>query len=149
MFQHIPYFLQTADEPVNYFNIPQPARRRYLDLLEKSGVDYVFAGHYHRNAIGSDGPLTEVVTGAVGKPLGQSVSGFRIVRVKGKTLESTRYCLGGIPNQIDPANALPETCSQNGATDAVLLGGRFLSPKNAGSDQRTLVMRRAISERLQ
>lgn len=112
VFQHIPYFLQTADEAVNYFNIPQPARRRYLDLLEKSGVNYVFAGHYHRNAIGSDGALTEVVTGAVGEPLGQSVSGFRIIRVNGKTLEPMWYCLGRIPNTIDPLKALPATCPQ-------------------------------------
>lgn len=112
VFQHIPYFLHTPDEEVNYFNIPQPARRTYLDLLEHAGVKYVFAGHYHRNAIGTDGSLTEIVTGAVGKPLGQSVSGFRIVKVDGKTLDSMWYCLGKIPNEIDPLMALSEECPQ-------------------------------------
>jgi 3',5'-cyclic AMP phosphodiesterase CpdA len=112
VFQHIPYFLQNPDEPVNYFNIPEPARRTYLDLLENARVGYIFAGHYHRNAIGTDGTLTEIVTGAVGKPLGQSVSGFRIVRVEGKKLNSMWYCLGRIPNAIDPKKPLLESCPQ-------------------------------------
>lgn len=112
VFQHIPYFIHNADEADDYFNIPQPARQQYLNLLEKAGVRFVFAGHYHRNAIGTDGPLTEVVTGAVGKPLGQSVSGFRLIRVDGTKFESTWYCLGKIPDTIDPQKPLPETCPQ-------------------------------------
>lgn len=112
VFQHIPYFIHNPDEAEDYFNIPRPARRKYLDLLEKAGVKYVFAGHLHRNAIGKDGLLTEVVTGAVGMPLGHSLSGFRIVVVKGRTLEPTWYCFGKIPNQIDVRNPVPATCPQ-------------------------------------
>lgn len=100
VFQHIPYFLQSAAEADQYFNITEPARRKYLDLLEQAGVRYVFAGHYHRNAGGSDGPLTQVVTGAVGMPLGGSQSGFRMVTVTGRTMNATWYDLGEIPNQI-------------------------------------------------
>lgn len=102
VFQHIPYFLQSAAEAGQYFNITEPARRKYLDLLEQAGVHYVFAGHYHRNADASDGPLTQVVTGAVGMPLGGSQSGFRIVTVTGRTMNATWYSLGEIPNQITP-----------------------------------------------
>ncbi len=112
VFQHIPYFIHSADEAEEYFNIPQPARQQYLKLLEDAGVRYVFTGHYHRTAVGTDGPLTEIVTGAVGKPLGQSVSGFSLVRVDGAKFESTWYCLGKIPNTIDPQKPLPETCPQ-------------------------------------
>ncbi len=101
VFQHIPYFIHSPDEADGYFNIPQPARRQYLDLLQQARVKYVFAGHYHRNAIGVDGPLTEVVTGAVGMPLGGSLSGFRIVAVEGPRLESTWFSFGGIPNHVD------------------------------------------------
>jgi len=104
VFQHIPYFIHDPNEAEDYFNIPMPARRKYLDLLENAGVKYVFAGHLHRNVVGKDGPLTETVTGAVGMPLGHSLSGFRIVTVKGQTLESRWYCFGGTPNQIDPQN---------------------------------------------
>lgn len=112
VFQHIPYFIQNASEAEDYFNIPEPARRKHLDLLEKAGVRYVFAGHYHRNSIGADGPLTEIVTGAVGMPLGGSFSGFRIVTVTGRKFDSTWFCFGGIPNQFDPEKPVPTSCPQ-------------------------------------
>lgn len=102
VFQHIPYFLRDVGEPDDYFNIVQPARGHYLDLLQQAGVRYVFAGHYHRNAGGNDGPLTEVVTGAVGMPIGGSQSGFRIVTVTGQTMNATWYDLGQIPNRLPP-----------------------------------------------
>jgi len=102
VFQHIPYFLQSATEGDQYFNITETARKKYLDLLEQAGVRYVFAGHYHRNAGGADGPLTQVVTGAVGMPLGGSQSGFRIVTVTGQTMNAAWYNLGEIPNQLAP-----------------------------------------------
>lgn len=112
VFQHIPFFIKDADEADQYFNIPQGTRRRYLDLLEQSGVQYVFAGHYHRNAGGTDGPLTEVVSGAVGMPLGGSLSGFRSIAVRGRKLDSTWFCLGGIPNIIGPDHPEPTPCQQ-------------------------------------
>jgi len=112
VFQHIPYFLQISDEVEGYYNIPEPARRKYLDLLEKAGVSYVFAGHYHRNAGGIDGTLTEIVTGAVGMPLGQSSSGFRIVTVEGQKLDPVWFCFGGVPNQIDAQNPPSTHCPQ-------------------------------------
>lgn len=116
VFQHIPYFVHTPDEADGYFNIPKPARRKYLDLLENAGIRYVFAGHTHQNFIGNDGPLTEIVTGAVGMPLGRSVSGFRIVTVTGQKLESTWFCFGGIPNQFDPDKPVTKSCGVDGAT---------------------------------
>lgn len=112
VFQHIPYFVHNPDEANTYFNIPQPARRRYLDLIEKAGARYVFSGHTHKSAIGTDGPLTEVVTGAVGMPLGGSLSGFRIVNVEGHKLDPTWVCLGGIPNQVDPPKPVSTPCPQ-------------------------------------
>lgn len=112
VFQHIPYFDKASDEADQYFNIPEPARRKYLDLLEKAGVRYVFAGHLHKNAIGKDGPLTEVVTGAVGMPLGGSLSGFRIVVVDGQELHPVWYCFAGIPNQVDLQKPASTPCPQ-------------------------------------
>jgi len=100
VFQHIPYFVKDPNEADGYFNIPSPARRKYLDLLERAGVKYVFAGHTHKSSIGTDGPLTEIVTGAVGMPLGGSLSGFRIVTIEGTKLDPTWFCFGGIPNQM-------------------------------------------------
>lgn len=93
-------------------NIPLPARRIYLDQLENAGVRYVFSGHYHRNAGGIDGALTQAVTGAVGMPIGQSVSGFSIVVVNGSKLDSTWYCFGKIPNRIEMKELSPGTSSK-------------------------------------
>lgn len=110
VFQHIPYFLHNSGEPDDYFNFPQAPRRKYLDMLEGAGVRSVFAGHYHRNAGGIDGPLTEWVVGAVGMPIAPAVSGFRIVTVNGDKLDSRWYCLAGLPNQVDPIKLPATTC---------------------------------------
>ncbi len=112
VFQHVPYFLENPDEDDGYFNIPKSTRREYLDLLEHAGVKYVFAGHYHRNAGGTDGPLVEVVTGAVGMPLGHSLSGFRIVTVQQETLKAPWFCFGAIPNKIELQNPSAIPCAQ-------------------------------------
>src|SRR4029453_10866683 len=60
VFQHHSWFLEKADEPTQYFNIPIEQRRVYLDILKGAGVRYVFAGHYHRNALGRAGDLTMI-----------------------------------------------------------------------------------------
>jgi 3',5'-cyclic AMP phosphodiesterase CpdA len=106
VFQHIPYFLKDANEKDDYFNIPLATRTKYLDLLSAHHVHLVFAGHTHRTAGGPDGPLTEVVTGAVGMPLGGSSSGFRLAQLGPSGMKTEWYCLGNIPNQI--GNELPK-----------------------------------------
>ena len=100
VFQHIPWFLITADEPDQYFNIPTTTRARYLAMFEKYGVHEVFAGHYHRNAEGRSPNLRVTTTGPVGKPLGVDPSGMRIVTVKSGSFESQYYGFGNLPNQI-------------------------------------------------
>ena len=101
VFQHIPYFLKDADEKDQYFNIPSAIRKKYLDLLSANHIHLIFAGHYHRIAGGSDGWLTEVVTGAVGMPIGDSSSGFRLVQLGASGMKTEWYCLGNIPNRIE------------------------------------------------
>ena len=100
VFQHIPWFLQTADEPDQYFNIPTATRARYLALFEKYGVREVFAGHYHRNAEGRSPSLRVTSTGPVGKPLGSDPSGMRIVTVKAGSIDSQYYGFGNLPSQL-------------------------------------------------
>ncbi len=101
VFQHIPFFLEKADEPDQYFNIPLATRTRFLDMLSQSGVKNVFAGHYHRNAYGGAAGLKMVTTGPVGKPLGPDPSGIRVVTVSGSTMQGRYYGLGNIPNQAE------------------------------------------------
>lgn len=104
IFQHIPYFVEKADEPDQYFNYPTDLRRKYLGMLHEAGVKYVFAGHHHRNSGGRDGNLEEVVTGPIGMPIGPDPSGFRIVTVQSKdgSLKHNYISLGAIPNRWPP-----------------------------------------------
>ena len=101
VFQHIPWFLETGDEPDQYFNIPKVTRARYLALFEKYDVHEVFAGHYHRNAEGRTPTLHVTTTGPVGKPLGPDPSGIRVVTVKSASVESHYYGFGDLPNRLD------------------------------------------------
>jgi len=101
VFQHIPWFLRTADEPDQYFNIPHEARARYLEILENSGVRYDFAGHLHQNSEGREGSFTMVTTGPVGKPLGNASSGIRVIAIGEQGLCNQYFGLGNLPNQIE------------------------------------------------
>jgi 3',5'-cyclic AMP phosphodiesterase CpdA len=102
VFQHHSWFLDKADEPAQYFNVPLDPRKKYLDLLKSAGVRYVFAGHYHRNASGRDADLEMITSGPVGRPLGSDPSGIRIVTVRETGLAHTYYGFGSIPNQFPP-----------------------------------------------
>jgi 3',5'-cyclic AMP phosphodiesterase CpdA len=108
VFQHYPFFIDTADEPDVYFNIPSETRSRYLAMLKDAGVGYVFAGHYHRNAYAADGPLEMITSGPVGKPL-EGVSGLRIVRITEGALQHRYYPLGNIPNSVADAAGITGT----------------------------------------
>jgi 3',5'-cyclic AMP phosphodiesterase CpdA len=99
VFQHHSWFLENPTEPTQYFNIPLEQRKRYLDMLKSAGVRYVFAGHYHRNAFGTDGELEMITNGPVGMPLGNDPSGIRIVTVRPDRLEHRYFTLGNIPNR--------------------------------------------------
>ena len=100
IFQHHPWFIKMPDEPDQYFNIPLERRTSYLRLFHDAGVRYLFSGHYHRNAGGRDGEIEMITTGAVGKPLGGSKSGFRVVIVRDDRLEHQFYELGDLPTKI-------------------------------------------------
>ena len=109
VFQHHPWFLKTADELDQYFNIPRSRRASYLAAFRESGVKYLFSGHYHRNAIARDGGLEAVTTGPVGKPLGNDKSGLRIVIVRDEGVEHRYYHFGEIPNRVDVSAPAPKT----------------------------------------
>lgn len=112
VFQHIPYFMHTPGEANSYYNLPLSVRGLYLDLLVDAGVEWVFSGHLHNVAGGPDGNLTQVITGAVGMPIGSSGSGFTLVAVNGHELHPVWYCLAGLPNTFDPASPPTTACSK-------------------------------------
>lgn len=95
VFQHIPFFLTSPDEPDQYFNIPKEPRARYLKILHQYNVTEVFAGHLHHNSEGHDGALDMVTTGAVGKPLGGK-SGIRYIFLNSDGVKHTFYEFGDL-----------------------------------------------------
>ena len=108
IFQHHPWFLGNADEPDQYFNIPRARRAPLLQLFRESGVRLLVSGHYHQNAHAIDGGLESVVTGPVGRPLGQARSGLRVFLVTDSSIAHKYYEFGLMPNAIDPvAGKLP------------------------------------------
>jgi len=101
VFQHHPWFLKSANEPDQYFNIPLARRAAHLALFREFGVRYLFCGHYHQNADARDGAMESITTGAVGKPLGGSQSGFRLVIVRDDRIEHRFYDLGQMPLTVE------------------------------------------------
>jgi 3',5'-cyclic AMP phosphodiesterase CpdA len=112
IFQHHPWFLKTADEPDQYFNIPSERRASHLALFHEFGVKHLFSGHYHRNAVARDGDIEAVTTGPVGQPQGGDKSGLRVVIVRDGGLEHRYYHFGEMPTEIDVTPAKPQKTSQ-------------------------------------
>jgi 3',5'-cyclic AMP phosphodiesterase CpdA len=106
VFGHHPWFLKTADEPDEYFNIPGERRKRYLGWFKEAGVKYLFSGHYHRDLVARDAGFESVVTGPVGKPLGEGKSGLCIVVVRDDGLQHRFYDFGNLPTTVDPKAGL-------------------------------------------
>jgi serine/threonine-protein phosphatase CPPED1 len=107
LIQHHPLFKQSVGEPNDYENIPLERRLPLVELLNKYGVRYAFAGHTHRNLLARDGQLEVVATAPVGKPLGQDGSGIRVVTVSEAGLSHCYYEFGKLPDIIGNINPRP------------------------------------------
>ena len=86
VFLHHPLFLETPDEPDNYFVIPFPRRQEIISLLHRNKASAVFSGHLHRNNYRNLKGIEYVSTGPVGYPLAHDPSGIRIVDLDGTGL---------------------------------------------------------------
>ena len=101
VFQHIPWFLKTPEEPKQYFNIEIDLRKKMLNKFKSSNVNKIFCGHYHRNAGGWDGPSLElVVTSAIGCQIGKDPHGMRIVKVHENSVTHEYHSLEDCPTKI-------------------------------------------------
>jgi 3',5'-cyclic AMP phosphodiesterase CpdA len=112
VFQHHPWFIASATEPDQYFNIPLARRAAYMALFREFGVRYLFCGHYHRNAEGRDGTLENITSGPVGKPLGGAKSGLRVAIVRDAAIEHRYYELGELPVKIELAPPAPKPAAK-------------------------------------
>jgi 3',5'-cyclic AMP phosphodiesterase CpdA len=101
VFQHHPWFIKSAAEPDQYFNIPLARRAAYMAMFREFGVRYLFCGHYHRNAEARDGAIENITSGPVGKPLGGAQSGIRVAIVRDDRIEHQYYELGNLPVSIE------------------------------------------------
>ncbi len=101
VFQHHPWFLKSADEADQYFNIPLTRRTAYMAMFREFGVRYLFCGHYHRNAEARDGEIEAITSGPVGKPLGGAKSGLRVAIVRDDKIEHRYYELGELPTHVE------------------------------------------------
>ena len=101
VFQHHPWFIKSATEPDQYFNIPMARRAAYMALFREFGVRYLFCGHYHRNAEAKEGQIENITSGPVGKPLGGAKSGIRVAIVRDDRIEHRYYELGELPVKIE------------------------------------------------
>ncbi len=100
VFQHHPWFLKSATETNQYFNLPRESRARFLPLFHEAGVKYVFCGHYHQNALARDGDLEIVTTAPVGKPLGGAKSGLCVVVISDNGISHHFYDFAELPERI-------------------------------------------------
>ena len=100
VFLHHPLFLDTPSDPDGRFVIPKTRRAVLLDIMKCNNVQAVFAGHVHRNISGSDDDLKMISSGAVGYPLGDDPSGFRVVSVHDSGIDHEYFGLDDIPEAV-------------------------------------------------
>jgi 3',5'-cyclic AMP phosphodiesterase CpdA len=112
VFQHHPWFIASAAEPDQYFNIPLARRSAYMALFREFGVRYLFCGHYHRNAEGRDGEIQNITSGPVGKPLGGGKSGIRVAIVRDTVIDHRYYELGELPVKIELTPPAPKPAAK-------------------------------------
>jgi 3',5'-cyclic AMP phosphodiesterase CpdA len=101
VFQHHPWFINSATEADKYFTLPLARRAAYMAMFREFGVRYLFCGHYHRNAEGRDDGIENITSGPVGKPLGGAKSGIRVAIVRDDRIEHRYYELGDLPVTIE------------------------------------------------
>ena len=95
MFTHHPLFEKSANEVGSGWCVPEERRDELMAILRDYGAAAVFAGHMHRNEVAEDGGLMMVTTSAVGYPLGEDPSGFRVVTVSEDAISHEYYGLPG------------------------------------------------------
>ena len=100
VFQHHPYFVENADEPEQFGNIPRERRKPVLELLHQYNVKYVFCGHVHRSSVGKDGDLEMTVTGPVSMPFGEEGSGIRLAEATPAGIRHRYFSFGRMPDAL-------------------------------------------------
>ena len=98
VFGHHPFFMSDINEPENYSNLPKYERKRYDNLFNACGVSYYFAGHLHDNAMAEHGKVRYVTTSALGRQLGRTEAGVRVIRICGDEVGQCYLTVPEIPS---------------------------------------------------
>lgn len=81
VFSHCPPFARNIEERESYSNWSHEQRERYMRLLERYGVDALFAGHLHNHSEAQAYGVRVITTGSISKPLGDGFSGIRVIAI--------------------------------------------------------------------
>lgn len=100
VFQHIPWFIDSAHEEDNYFSVDKDIRLSMLDKFVDAGVQKIFCGHCHRNTGGTYKDMELVVTSSMCGQLGSDQPGVRIVKVCEDKIDHVYYNIDDIPSTI-------------------------------------------------
>ncbi len=100
VFGHYPFFIEAFDEPEKYSNLKTDYRIKYFSLFKAYNVSAVFSGHLHSNKETEYNGIQVVTTSAVGKPLGDAPSGFRIIKIVNGRIEHNFYGLNAVPDSV-------------------------------------------------
>lgn len=83
---HVPPFLDSADEPAGaYWGLEPAPRQHFLELLRRSGVKLVIAGHLHRPLVNHYAGILFAIcpSAAWGIPRGKTPIGWTLVTLRG------------------------------------------------------------------
>lgn len=114
---HYPLFVNTLDEPSEYFNIEPESRMRLLRMMQAANVRVVLSGHTHRPLEHKLGAMHMITAPPVsfGLPKGQQPEGWTLVTLSqnGDATAELRYLDAPTPTVATaaPAPARPTAAS--------------------------------------
>jgi len=95
---HQSWFISSPDEADGYQNIPLAQRRDYLKLMDRFGVDFALAGHFHQNAVVHSGALEMITTAPLSLAFGNDSVGFRVFHVYKDHVKHDYYPIDQAPD---------------------------------------------------
>ena len=87
---HHPPFLETPDEPAQYFNWPRVARARLLALLRRYGVTQLLCGHTHTTTVVTAGEMTVYTVGGTARTTDGNGCGYSTLTLNASAVD-VRY----------------------------------------------------------
>ena len=99
---HVPFLVYAPDEEDNNLSVLSEFRGPYLDLLEENGVEYVLAGHTHKEFDVTVRGTRHLTSTTLCQPSeGLEYAGFRLFRVYPDRISERWITLGEDVNNIN------------------------------------------------